>query len=322
MISIIVPIYKVEPYLDKCIRSILNQTYRNLQIILVDDGSPDGCGAICDFYKVYDERVCVIHKTNGGLSDARNAGLEVASGEYIGFVDSDDFIHPQMYEVLLGNLTGTNSDISVCGFQWIGEEQFPEGPGENIYHIFEGKDILEQLIEDNVTTVLAWNKLYKREVFENKRYEVGRLHEDEFIIHKILADIERIVYTDMKLYYYVKRSGSIVNAKNIKSIIDAWDALEDRCIFLKNLDMRLYSFSRRLQLEILLYSYYALISKEEEAICNTLNHLKKQAQDIVREKEIWKFLPRRFKIQIKFFLITPDLYKNIKNIMCKGKKEV
>ena len=121
---------------------------------------------------------------------------------------------------------------------------------------------------------MAWNKLYKREVFENKRYEVGRLHEDEFIIHKILADIERIVYTDMKLYYYVKRSGSIVNAKNIKSIIDAWDALEDRCIFLKNLDMRLYSFSRRLQLEILLYSYYALISKEEEAICNTLNHLK------------------------------------------------
>ena len=226
-----------------------------------------------------------------------------------------------MYEVLLGNLTGTNSDISVCGFQWIGEEQFPEGPGDNIYHIFEGKDILEQLIEDNVTTVLAWNKLYKREVFENKRYEVGRLHEDEFIIHKILADIERIVYTDMKLYYYVKRSGSIVNAKNIKSIIDAWDALEDRCIFLKNLDMRLYSFSRRLQLEILLYSYYALISKEE-AICNTLNHLKKQAQDIVREKEIWKFLSRRFKIQIKFFLITPDLYKNIKNIMCKGKKEV
>lgn len=122
-------------------------------------------------------------------------GLRLHQENILVFVDSDDFIHPQMYEVLLGNLTGTNSDIFSVWFSMDWRRAVSRRAGCNIYHIFEGKDILEQLIEDNVTTVLAWNKLYKREVFENKRYEVGRLHEDEFIIHKILADIERIVYT-------------------------------------------------------------------------------------------------------------------------------
>ena len=114
LISIIVPIYKVEDYLDRCIQSILNQSYKNIEIILVDDGSPDRCGSICDAYALTDSRVKVIHKENGGLSDARNAGLEVVNGSLIGFVDSDDLIHPRMYELMLNALTSTHSDISIC----------------------------------------------------------------------------------------------------------------------------------------------------------------------------------------------------------------
>ena len=128
LISVIVPVYKVEAYLDKCISSIVGQTYRNLEIILVDDGSPDNCGAICDAWAEQDSRIKVIHKENGGLSDARNAGMSAATGELLGFVDSDDHISPEMYQLLYERMIADNSDISACGVEMVFENGLPSRP--------------------------------------------------------------------------------------------------------------------------------------------------------------------------------------------------
>ena len=203
LISVIVPIYKVEAYLKKCIKSIQNQTYSNLEIILVDDGSPDGCGAICDRYAKEDTRIRVIHKENGGLSDARNKGLDIATGEYILFVDSDDYIHPQMVEILLQHLEVVDADMAVCGFKTVeeneevifdcfdicetaGREKKTEVVGIDAGEVFEGQAVMNNLQYKNLLTVVAWNKLYKAELFAELRYPKGRVQEDEFLVHHIL----------------------------------------------------------------------------------------------------------------------------------------
>ena len=181
VISIIVPVYKVEKQLNKCIESILNQTFKDYELILVDDGSPDNCGHICDEYEKKDSRIKVIHKKNGGLSDARNAGLDIALGKYIGFVDSDDIIHPQMYEKLYNCINKSNLDIVQCKFKRfksIEEININISDSELNFKEYNSQDAIIDLIDNNKINVNAWNKLYKRELFQNERYPKGKIHED------------------------------------------------------------------------------------------------------------------------------------------------
>ena len=166
LISVIVPIYKVEKYLNKCVQSILNQTYENLEIILVDDGSPDNCGKICDQLAQKDDRIVVIHKQNGGLSSARNAGIEIANGEYIGFVDSDDYVEKFMYELLLKSIKESNTMLSVCAIYYTFEN------GEKIVKIkdehdrvFDFKDAILEMNTYKLFDMGAWSKLYHRDLF-------------------------------------------------------------------------------------------------------------------------------------------------------------
>lgn len=233
LISVIVPIYKVEKYLKRCVDSIINQTYKNLEIILVDDGSPDGCGSICDEYAEKDSRVRVIHKENGGLSDARNAGLDIAAGEYIGFVDSDDYIAPEMYEVMLGRLTETGADTAVCNCLCTGDmddyrEQFNRS--EAMKDCVLNRDAaLEKLTEKyGWVYVTAWNKLYKKRIFDNIRFPKGKIHEDEFIIHRVIGESGKIACINQRLYYYFQRRGSIMSARSINAEMDACEAFADR----------------------------------------------------------------------------------------------
>ena len=165
-ISVVVPIYKVEKYIHKCIQSILAQTYKNLEIILVDDGSPDRCGAICDSYAKEDPRIKVIHKQNGGLSDARNAGIDAAEGGFIGFVDSDDYIAPQMYEQLIKQLVKYNADIAVCKSISVKENQEAVFTDSDTVRVYED-NAARAMIYDNDFTVNAWNKLYRSKLFNN-----------------------------------------------------------------------------------------------------------------------------------------------------------
>lgn len=224
-ISVIVPIYSVEKYLNRCVDSILNQTFTDFECILVDDGSPDNCGKICDEYAKKDKRVKVIHKPNGGLSDARNAGIDVAQGECLSFIDSDDWIHPQMLEILYNGIVKNNVILSVCAY----EETENEKPFEKIEKpIFEIQNGMDFLVENNVTAVVAWNKLYHKGLFDNIRYPVGKIHEDEFVTYKILYKAGSIAVCDEKLYmYFVNNEGITKSEWSIKHL-DAIEALEER----------------------------------------------------------------------------------------------
>ena len=213
LISVIVPIYNVEPYLRKCVDSIIHQTYRNLEIVLVDDGSPDNCGKICDEYAKQDNRIVVIHKTNGGLSDARNAGMENMHGRYVGFVDSDDWIEPDMYEVLLSNLKWFDADMSFGG---VSEDIEVDG---NVTVTKISQNNKQNFAESNVDAMkryfigswAAWDKLYKAELFSEVRYPFGEINEDEAIVLNLLEQCSTVCYTSKVLYHYIRRmnSGSI-----------------------------------------------------------------------------------------------------------------
>ena len=207
-VSIIVPVYNVEKYLENCIQSILNQTFKNFELILVDDGSTDNSGKICDIYEKKDSRIKVIHKDNGGLSSARNAGIDIAGSKYIGFVDSDDSIHPKMYEVLYNLIEKYKSDISCCNYKYTYDISNQNHEELNLNEVIEMSNIesIEKLYDKDlgVKLVVAWNKLYHKRLFDNIRYKVGRLHEDEFMAHRILYNSKKITYVDNELYYYLQ----------------------------------------------------------------------------------------------------------------------
>ena len=234
LISIVIPVYKVEKYLEKCIESVLKQTYTNLQIILVDDGSPDNCGKICDEYAKRDSRIDVIHKVNGGLSEARNVGISKAKGRYIGFVDSDDYIKENMYEILLNLIKEYNADASIC----------------NLYDVIEGKeyirnknngiqeysrlDILKEVLLDKNIQSYAWNKLYKKELFDEVKYPIGKKYEDIGTTFYIFEKCNKIVVTSEPEYYYLKRSDSLVNNVTESTVFDYMELILQRYLYIND----------------------------------------------------------------------------------------
>lgn len=237
MISVIVPIYDVEKYLRRCIDSIIAQTYTNLEIILVDDGSTDACPKICDEYAVADPRIKVIHKRNGGLSDARNAGLEMATGEFVGFVDSDDYILPQMYEVLYGACIEYDVPIAMCGRRVVNEEnkviRYEYRMDDAV--IFSAKEAIELLLKTEKCDSAVWDKLYKRQLFSDIWYPEGVHYEDQNITGRLFYRAGRICHVGQVLYVYRKREDSItVQPFNQHSI----DEVKQAELLKKYLDMK------------------------------------------------------------------------------------
>lgn len=209
-ISVIIPVFKVEDYLDACVNSVVNQTYKDLEIILVDDGSPDQCPELCDAWALKDERIKVIHKENGGLSDARNAGLDIAEGQYIAFVDSDDWISPKMYEIMLKHLKEKNADICACGIMTV----YPDRKCPmNIQPVIGGAaKIFSLLYDDAAYPVSALNKLYKRDCWKELRFPLGKICEDAFTTYKLIDKADLIVQITDPLYFYRIRKDSIMTA--------------------------------------------------------------------------------------------------------------
>lgn len=211
LISVIVPIYKVEAYLDECVSSIVVQTHKNLEIILVDDGSPDHCGAMCDAWAAKDSRIQVIHKENGGLSDARNAGIDAATGAYIAFVDSDDWIKPEMYETMLAALTRENADICASSIlSCFSDRQVKWGCME--FATGNSEQILSMLYNDAAYPVSAWNKLYRRELWAETRFPKGKICEDAFTTYLLVHQANKIVQIPDALYCYRIRENSIMTS--------------------------------------------------------------------------------------------------------------
>ena len=226
LISVIVPIYQVEAYLCQCVDSILAQTHKNLEIILVDDGSKDRCPEICDKYVQKDDRIKVIHKMNGGLSDARNAGLEIATGDYIGFVDSDDWLMPDMFEYLLQGILGYGVDISYCNYinmhgTWM------DHSNEQTDKVYTRETALNELFFDRLKN-FAWNKLYKAELWQDVRFPFGRNFEDILTIYKVFEKAKRIAILKEAKYYYRIRNDGITREKGFLNRWSIYTAIIDR----------------------------------------------------------------------------------------------
>lgn len=231
IISVIIPIFNVEKYLKRCVDSIINQTYKNLEIILVDDGSTDECPGICDDYAKKDGRIKVIHKENGGLSDARNAGMKTASGEYIGFVDSDDWIDLQTYSLVLQKMFDTQSQIGAFNIISVSDGDFSPDLSDK-FEVLDSQKAIENTIDNVKVKTVAWNKLYHRSVLKDLSFKIGRLNEDEFFTFYALDKAERIVYLYRQCYYYYQRPDSIMGSYSIKRL-DMLDGVRERMNFTK-----------------------------------------------------------------------------------------
>ena len=231
-ICVIVPVYKVEPYLHRCVDSILAQTYSDFELILVDDGSPDNCGVICDEYAAKDSRVHVIHQENGGLSAARNAGIDWAfahsDSSWLTFVDSDDWLHPRMLEALYNAVQKDGVSVAVCGYEETGGAE-PVVLSEQLGSSLWTPD--DFYVQHNCNAVIACGKLYEKCCFETLRYPVGKIHEDEYITHQILFRFPRISVIPAPLYAYFANAQGITKCAWTPKRLDVWEAYENQVDF-------------------------------------------------------------------------------------------
>ena len=272
LVSVIVPIYRVEQYLDRCVSSIVNQTYKNIEIILVNDGSPDNCPKICDEWAKKDKRIKVIHKQNGGLSDARNSGLDKATGKYVLFVDSDDYIENNMVEELLNSLNKEDADIAICNYYI--ENDIEKHVANNLLmekFVCSGNEKYKMNFDEkySIQSIVAWNKLYKIELFNGIRYPKGKIHEDEYIICDILEKANKIVYNLKPLYHYIQRDNSITSCFKFNRF-DIEYALDRRIDFFQNRKMFYYVYkTRQLEIAVLKSLIERAISSDKRNIFNT-----------------------------------------------------
>jgi len=255
-ISVIVPVYNVEKYLDRCLQSIINQTYTNIEIILINDGSTDSSFKICQKFAMLDERVVLINKTNGGLSSARNAGLAVATGDYISFVDSDDYISPLFLEVLLSNLISEKADISECDVHFTSSTF--SSPAELMVGTVNKESWLFDVIEKSKYAV--WRRLYRKEVLENTNFKKGFIFEDVFFLSDIISAVNIIVKSNEKLYFYFDEDNSIIRSdfsKNKLDLISAYNYQYDK-ITSMNYNDKLLNLTRTVYESELLNKFWIL----------------------------------------------------------------
>lgn len=231
LISVIVPVYKVEAYLPACVDSILAQTFCDFELILVDDGSPDACGEMCDQYARQDARIRVIHQENGGLSAARNAGLDIAQGNYITFVDSDDMVAPDFLEVLYASLERSNAAVACCCFQSFEDDVPPRRHNAEIHSktMTGHAAVLSVYNATGDVSVTAWGKLFQKELLRDRRFPIGKIHEDQALIPVVLCNAATVVTVDAELYYYRDRPGSIMNKAFSEKRFDNMEGI-DGCI--------------------------------------------------------------------------------------------
>ena len=259
-VTIIVPVYNVEQYLDRCVESIVNQTYRNLEIILVDDGSPDNCPAMCDEWAKKDSRIKVIHKENGGQAEARNYGLNIATGDYVAFVDSDDYISLDMYNDLLSVSVKTGSDVVGCSYTDFDNYNPPAfyRAELNSFIRMSKKEAILDLIKENHFQSTVWNLLVKSEIAKEVLFDVGKIHEDILWPFRVFLKSNSFAYTTSKYYAYYQRQGSTMNSVYSTKRFDALDALESRAEIVKKEYPEYLHIATRAYMGACMYHYQML----------------------------------------------------------------
>ena len=316
LISVIVAAYNIEDYIERGVASIRGQTYRNLEIIVVDDGSTDNTGALCDQIASEDERVHVIHKENGGLADARNAGIAQAQGGFIAFVDGDDWIDAGMYEEMLGALKDQHAEIAVCRYRQVYRD-YTEDRSVDRAVLFEGQEALQYYVQETKEYEIqnaAWNKLFKREIIAGVMFPKGKWYEDILFTTTVLSRVKRCVYLDTAYYnYIIDREGSIMNTQiNSRTFTDQIPAYYEKTKFLKALgrqdlaDIHDYFFYKRLLL------FYNQVEKtdtpDRDRFMEQLTQIIRENQDNYARAFGCRIAdPRDYK-KMKLFLKSPARY--------------
>ena len=315
-ISVIIPMYNVEQYLEKCVTSVLEQTYENIELILVDDGSPDNCGKICDDFALRDKRIVVIHKKNGGLSSARNAGLDVATGDYIGFVDSDDWIEPTMYEKLVELLEGENCDMAECAVNLVSKDSFKLYDKQD-NEIVSGIDALRRQLDFSPKTatslprIAVWSKLFKRDFWAGKRFPVGEIHEDYLLVTKAFYTAKKVGFVKVGLYnHLVDNPNSIINSRFSTRDLYKEKQYYFRYEYLKqNIGGELLELSKAKYYDVLIETYWQCLEnhlKEKDDYLEKIIHMK---TDILKSV----VLPRKRKYEVILICFSPNLYYLIRH---------
>ena len=281
-VSVIVPIYNAESYLEKCVNSIINQTERDIQIILVDDGSTDKSPQICDELSLKDDRIVVFHKKNGGLSSARNKGLENAKADYVCFIDSDDIIAPYYVEHLLSLIEKYDCDVAVGKFETFTDKDPSFDNIDNDVEIVEGKNAIDKLFgKSYVTATIACNKVYKKSLFDDIKFPEGKINEDEATAYRIFYKTERVAFSNSVVYGYYMRDNSITKSKFSKRNFDFLEIAWERCEFFKEKNEE---------------KYYYLFLKN---YCWTLLEFSKKTKKILGDSKKSKELVKEFKEKSK-----------------------
>lgn len=309
-LSIIVPIYNVEKYVRECIDSIINQAYTNLEIILIDDGSEDSCGEICDEYAKKDARIVALHQKNAGLSAARNLGVSAARGEYIGFVDGDDYIHTDMYKEMMLMAEKHNADIVECQRINFIDEETPEGIQiTRGYKLLSGKEALGQLIslekKAGFPVYAVWDKIFKKELLENEEFPMGYIHEEYFYDAKIFLKAKRYIILSDKLYFHRERQNSITTSKFSEKDLDKLKLISQRTNFLiEKGEEKLAKYSKIEYFYVELNYYAKAMESNNFAIANLA---REELNDNKKEILGWNLsIIRRFDILL--FYLSDKLY--------------
>ena len=288
-VSVIVPIYNAESYLEKCVNSIINQTERDIQIILVDDGSTDKSPQICDELSLKDDRIVVFHKKNGGLSSARNKGLENAKADYVCFIDSDDIIAPYYVEHLLSLIEKYDCDVAVGKFETFTDKDPSFDNIDNDVEIVEGKNAIDKLFgKSYVTATIACNKVYKKSLFDDIKFPEGKINEDEATAYRIFYKTERVAFSNSVVYGYYMRDNSITKSKFSKRNFDFLEIAWERCMFFKERGEERY--------------YYLFL----KIYCWTLLEFSEKTKKILGDSKKSKELVKEFKEKSK--ILKKSLY--------------
>ena len=311
LISIIVPVYNVEKYLEKCVNSIVNQTYKNLEIILVDDGATDSSGKLCDELAKIDNRIKVYHKENGGLSDARNYGVEKSTGEYIGFVDSDDYIDAEMYEKLYEAIKKENVDVAECNLKIIypdREELFTE---QNYYNVCTKQEYLEEYLKIEKIFGSACVRLIKSDIAKKLKFPVGKLYEDTYYAYGLINVADSYVIMDAPYYNYLMRENSITNARFNPRIFDLIEIVEEfhNTVYENYPELEKAADCRKM------YAYFSVLNSillEDEFKNNSfypqiVNYFKENYIKLLRNK----YITRNRKLSILLIKININFYRRV-----------
>lgn len=315
LISVIIPIYNVEQYLPKCIESIINQTYKYLEIILVNDGSTDKCLEICERYRLKDRRIKVINKKNGGLSDARNVGIDNSSGNYITFIDSDDYVDSDYVDVLYNTLISYNADMSIASHKVIYSKKIiDKATGKKF--CAHPKEVLDKILYDDGIDLSAWAKLYKKILFNNIKFPKGRLFEDSATTYKLIDASKKIAVNSRSVYNYVIRNNSISNEKFSKKKMDLIISTKEMTDFIRKKYPELEKGCDRR----LMYAYLSTLtqlskSKEKNITLKVkiMDYIKQNRKIVLKDKRI----PDRDRIGLVSTIFGFEFYKAMWKVYAK-----